>query len=215
MGLVTNFDIYSDFVIMTYYADCPNKVYTYDGESPLIGGHDMTIVGYGVLDNKYYWLCQNSWGETSCQNGFIKIEFGQVGIGNIAFSQPYIQEQISNSINVQFGSLNQFCFLEIKSTSNLDRWKAQLNVIFKHKGKSVEFDYICGVNKILNEPKKIYCSYEFNNKETLEKGEYVYDSFKVIGKENTFSLLSLNRKILFSTKRNGTKFISRASKINI
>ena len=186
--VVTNFNVYSDFVIMSYYADCPNKVYTYDGESPLIGRHDITIVGYGVLDNKYYWLCQNSWGETSCQNGFIKIEFGQVGIGNIAFSQPYIQEQISNSINVQFGSLNQFCFLEIKSTSNLDRWKAQLNVIFKHNGKSAEFDYICGVNKIFKDTKKIFCNYEFLNKETAYKGEYVYDSYRVIGKENIFNL---------------------------
>ena len=25
------------------------------------GPHAVTIVGYGVLDNKIYWLVQNSW----------------------------------------------------------------------------------------------------------------------------------------------------------
>ena len=188
--VVTSFTVYEDLQNMCDSdSDCPNKVYTYDGVSELVGGHAVTIVGYGYLDNKYYWLIQNSWGEKSCKTGFNKIEFGQVGIGSISFSEPYIEEQATEDMNVQFGSLNKYdCSLEVTSNSNLDNWKSQLNVIFKHKGKSVEFDYICGVNKILNEPKKIYCSYEFNNKETLEKGEYVYDSFKVIGKENTFSL---------------------------
>ena len=188
--VVTSFTVYKDLQKMSSYdTNCQNKVYTYDGVSELAGGHAVTIVGYGFLDNKYYWLIQNSWGEKSCQNGYNKIEFGQVGIGSIAFSEPYIQEQSSGTINVKFGSINEYdCSLEVTSTDNLDNWKSQLNLIFKHNGKSVEFDYLCGVNKILNNQKKIFCNYEINNKETVYKGEYIYDSFKVIGKENTFSL---------------------------
>ena len=188
--VITLFTVYKDFQQMSDFDyNCPNKVYSYDGKSKEVGGHVVTIVGYGLLNNKYYWLIQNSWGEKACKGGFHKIEFGQVGIGSISFSEPYIEEEEStDTMNIQFLKLSRDCSLEITSNNNLDNWKSQLEIIFKHKEKSSEFNYICGVNKILNDSKKIFCNFEINNKETAFKGEYIYDSFTKIGKENNFSL---------------------------
>ena len=39
-----------------------NHVYTFDGKSEYIANHAMTIVGYGILEDKVYWLIQNSLG---------------------------------------------------------------------------------------------------------------------------------------------------------
>ena len=33
--------------------------------------------------NTYYWIAQNSWGENFCDNGFFKVEFGQVKLVKI------------------------------------------------------------------------------------------------------------------------------------
>ena len=53
-----------------------------------MGNHAITVVGYGVLDNKIYWLIQNSWDSNWCDNGFIKMEIGQ--FIEVSFSQPLI-----------------------------------------------------------------------------------------------------------------------------
>ena len=57
----------------------------------MVGGHAIIVVGYGFLNGKFYWQIQNSWGPNVCDNGFIKIEFGQVNIEVVAFSEPYIE----------------------------------------------------------------------------------------------------------------------------
>ena len=33
------------------------------------------------------------WGDDFCDNGFAKIEFGEINIENIAFSEPYIESE--------------------------------------------------------------------------------------------------------------------------
>ena len=68
---------------------------------------------------------QNSWGYDTGQGGFVKIEFGQVGVGNIAFSDPYIEEQPTpNVIDVDFSNMNTGCQLEVKSNSDLNNMKS-------------------------------------------------------------------------------------------
>ena len=71
--IVAQFNIYEDF---NKFAEdekkCLNDVYTYDGYSSKIKSHFVTITGYGLLNNKFYWLIQNSWGENWCDNGFMK-----------------------------------------------------------------------------------------------------------------------------------------------
>ena len=156
-------------------------VYNYDGVSEKLGGHALSLIGYGLLNDKYYWILQNSWGYKACQGGFVKIEFGQVGVGNIAFSEPYIEEQSTpNVIDVDYSNMNTACELEVKSNSDLNNWKSQLNIIFKHESKDTEFDYICGITKFINEEKKIKCYFEFLNSKKIYKGKYTYKSFENI-----------------------------------
>ena len=187
--VVTDITVYEDFNNLAKDENCTNKVYTYDGVSKERGGHALSLVGYGILNEKYYWLLQNSWGNKSCNDGFIKVEFGQVGVGTIAFSEPYFEEEESHEvINVKFGKIDMDCNLEVICDNNLSTWKSQLNILFNHSDEFKEFDYICGVNKLINENEtKTYCYYETNNDKSY-KGIYQYKSFKSIGKDNSFKL---------------------------
>ena len=72
------FAVYDDFFdFSSDHEKCINDVYTYNGTARIIGGHAISITGYGLLNNKFYWLIQNSWGEHWCNNGFIRMEIGQ------------------------------------------------------------------------------------------------------------------------------------------
>lgn len=196
--VITGMTVFRDFGNYVRDSNCKNMVYSYDGISDEVGRHALSIIGYGLLNDKYYWILQNSWGYDACQGGFVKIEFGQVGVGNIAFSEPYIEEQSTpNVIDVDYSNMNTACQLEVKSNSDLNNWKSQLNIIFKHESKDTEFDYICGVNKFFNEEKKkIKCYFEFLNSEAVYKGKYTYNSFENIrkGQGNTFKLNSFSGK---------------------
>ena len=66
-------------------------------------------------------------------------------------------------IDVDYSNMNTACELEVKSNSDLNNWKSQLNIIFKHESKNTEFDYICGITKFINEEKKIKCYFEILN----------------------------------------------------
>ena len=60
--VVSAIKVYGDFV--DWHNDpikCHNEIYSYDGKSELYGGHAVTIVGYGFINNQFYWLIQNSW----------------------------------------------------------------------------------------------------------------------------------------------------------
>ena len=93
--IMGSFNVYEDFdVFGTDHEKCKNDVYTYDGKSANTGGHAITIVGYGILKNKIYWLLQNSWGDNWCDNGFIKMEIGN--FYGLTFSEPNIKPDIVN-----------------------------------------------------------------------------------------------------------------------
>ena len=185
--VMTSIEMYEDLYYMTNEEDCPNMVYTYDGESSKAGNHALTIVGYGYMKDKYYWLLQNTWGKDSCGDGFVKIEFGQVGIGSASFAEPLIKREDSGElIKLSYVKLDDFCNMEISTNNNLDNWKSQLIIVYEHVEKKNEFDYICGVTKTVgDERKKIYCNYEYYNIET-NKGIYKYKTFRANGKKNNF-----------------------------
>ena len=168
--LVMSMDVYEDLRTYVSQEDCLNKVYSYDGKSEKRGDHALTLVGYGFLDNKYYWLLQNSWGTEKCQ-GFLKVEFGTAGVGSIAFSEPYVDPgSFYKIINLKFKALHNNCSLELETDANLDLWKSQLNIVYKNNDYT--FNYICGVNKLRTEnEKKIYCNFEIKNR-YLNKGKY-------------------------------------------
>jgi len=73
--LVTNGPMY---VAFTVYADFPtykSGVYTHQSGSAL-GGHAVTLVGYGELDGTKYWKIKNSWNEEWGNGGHFLIQRG-------------------------------------------------------------------------------------------------------------------------------------------
>jgi C1A family cysteine protease len=52
--LVADFVVYEDFI------NYPGGIYEWDGNSKLLGGHAVAVVGYDDVDD--CWICKNSWG---------------------------------------------------------------------------------------------------------------------------------------------------------
>ena len=77
--VIASIDIYKD-----------NYRYFYDGKSEHTGKHAVPIVGFGKTGYYYYWIVQNSYGDKFCDNGFIKIDFGEIGIETTTFIEPSI-----------------------------------------------------------------------------------------------------------------------------
>ena len=97
--ILGGFVVYQDFEVFGRDTNkCLNDVYTYDGVSEEGGGHAVTIVGYGLLKNKFYWLIQNSWGADWCDSGFIKMEIGQ--FFGVSFSEPYIEPSQADPVEI-------------------------------------------------------------------------------------------------------------------
>ncbi len=72
-SIVGGFFIYGDFYDFGKNKEkCLKDIYTFDGYSDSHEAQGITITGYGLLNNKFYWLIQNSWGENWCDNGFMK-----------------------------------------------------------------------------------------------------------------------------------------------
>ena len=74
---VTCFSVYDDFF---HYK---SGVYHHVSGS-LAGGHCVCCVGYD--DNAQNWICKNSWGTAWGENGFFRIQYGQVGIDSLMWA---------------------------------------------------------------------------------------------------------------------------------
>jgi hypothetical protein len=44
----------------------------HESESESIGSHSVSVVGWGVHDNEFFWWCRNSWGPTWGEGGYFK-----------------------------------------------------------------------------------------------------------------------------------------------
>ena len=159
--ILGGFTVYEDFY--DFYKDktyCKNNIYTYDGKSADEGGHAITIVGYGLLNNKFYWLIQNSWNADWCDDGFFKMEIGQ--LSGVSFSEPYIEPSQADpiEIDVTLKSTELDCSLTV-ATSSLDDWTNTLNAKFVHETKPDYLEFQIGKNKIKGQ-NEINCNYEIN-----------------------------------------------------
>jgi cathepsin B len=66
------FTVYQDF--LTY----KSGVYVWDGTSPALGGHAVSIVGWGTTaDGTEYWTVRNSWNTDWGNNGYFNIARGR------------------------------------------------------------------------------------------------------------------------------------------
>ena len=188
--VVTSIDTYEDFV--NWHDDqqkCHDDVYTYDGQSEFVAGHAIVIVGYGYLNGKYYWLIQNSWGEDTCDKGFVKVEFGQINVENIAFAEPYLPNEGITPIEipVTLAYLDSLCNIKVSTSSSFTDWKNTLDLNFQHSKGIKNFNYQCGTNVIPGKGTIINCYYEKMNYEAY-KGTYEFKGSQSLGTENTFNL---------------------------
>ena len=191
--VVSGFDVYRDFYNLRYNKSlCPSDfIYSYDRKSDYMGGHAVVIVGYGFLNDKFYWTVQNSWGETFCDDGFIKIEFGQVGIEQITFAEPYIHKDIDiedkRNISVSYFDIDKECFLFVNTTSNISDWVNSLDIRFRNEENSKDFNYQCSKINIKGKGDVIKCYYDFWNYFSY-RGIYTFQDSKSLGDENLFIL---------------------------
>jgi cathepsin B len=64
------FDVYEDFASYT------SGVY-HHVSGGLLGGHAISIIGWGVQGSTPYWIVRNSWNRTWGENGYFRIVRGQ------------------------------------------------------------------------------------------------------------------------------------------
>ena len=189
--LVVRFNVYNDFYYLNKsVCEKEDYIYTYDEISPMAGGHAVTLVGYGFLNEKFYWLIQNSWGEKFCDNGFIKMEFGQAGIEAAAFSDPYFHEENTTNktnINVKFIEQNSICEITVDTDSNYSEWNNTLEIQFKNEEKNKNFVYHCSKIDIKEKGEIIKCYNEIRNYFSY-KGKYTFQGYEALGDENQFIL---------------------------
>jgi cathepsin B len=75
--LVTNGPMYVAFSVYSDFPTYKSGVYTKTAGSSYLGGHAVTLVGYGTEDGKKYWKIKNSWNEQWGNGGHFLIARGQ------------------------------------------------------------------------------------------------------------------------------------------
>ena len=196
--VISDIDCYQDFLDLNDdpFSECKNYnyIYRYDGESDFIGGHAVTIIGYGLENDTYYWLVQNSWSNYFCDNGFVKVEFGQIGMERVSFVEAYLpNDTVINpeEVNLAFESTDIDCTLNILDLNQSLNWTDGFEVDFVNidntKGKPPDlFKYICGKTKTIgNNNISITCFFE--ELKDPEMGIYQFKEIKSLGTQNNFT----------------------------
>ena len=185
---------------LRYGQYCP-EVYSYDGISEYTGGHAIVIVGYGLYNNKYFWLIQNSWGNYWCENGLSKIEFGQVGIETVSFSEPYIINNYTKTkeISVNLDSIVEKtnCYINYTMDSYDEDLENNFELIFKNNINEDKMHYFCGIVHLMNKPSRI-CLSNINN--IASYGTYELYQYSSLGNENKIKLINNKFKINIPTE---------------
>ena len=189
---------YSDLQELIEKDQCKDVIYKYDGVSYYLGGHAVAIVGYGYSNSKYYWIIQNSWGKNFCDNGFAKIEFAEIGIENVAFSEPYIEDENNLSTGKDISTkmtIQGDC--KLKYTTESNNYEDSFEINFKHTDIDYSNYYYQCSKDPTNKGNSGLCSFEFKSFIENEKGYYQYKNYSALKNDkNTFSFdfSSLNNK---------------------
>ena len=189
--VVADIIVYDDFVNLHRNTSvCTNEtIYTYDGKSEVAGGHAITVVGYGFLNGKFYWQIQNSWGPNVCDNGFIKIEFGQADIETVSFSDPYIEPEQSTpyEIGLKYEGIDGQCNfkLSFESESDINHWDNSLEIRFMTEDQKNHFNFHCAVTSSNKTEKQFGCFFEIDNY-YRKRRNFTLSEYSSLGKENNF-----------------------------
>ena len=181
-----------DFQIFGLRKNCGNYIFihneTYDDNT----GHEVVIIGYGYSDveSKYYWIVQNSWGKNFCDNGIIKVEFGQINIEdsiNLFEAKTENESEIKKDISVKFLSINeQDCSINLEiSDDDLIKMEDSFEITFHNSFTSNNLIFQCG-SIALPRTKKLSCYYEKRKFDILEKGLYQFYKLNSLGNKNDF-----------------------------
>ena len=178
--------VYRDFYSLIGNSQCKNQIYKYDGTSASVGGHAVVIVGYGYENNKYYWLTQNSWGTNFCDNGFAKIEFGELEIENVAFSEPYIESESTSEGDISAKmTLQDDCRITYSTeTNNYENF--ELNFDNDKSKENNNLYYQCGKDPKVKENSGI-CSFNYECL-NAEKGYFTYKNSSMLRSNNKLTL---------------------------
>ena len=195
--VVADITVYDDFMNLHRNTSvCTNEtIYTYDGKSEIVGGHAITVVGYGFLNGKFYWQIQNSWGPNVCDNGFIKIEFGQADIETVAFSDPYIEPEQSTpyEIGLKYDGIDQLCNIKLsfENESDINHWDNSLQLHFITEDQKDHFIYHCALTSSNKTEKKFGCFFGMNNYYYKNRGNFTFSNYDSLGKDNKFTINSV------------------------
>ena len=177
---------YKDFQEFGYKSNCKSSIYKYDGKSEYISGHAVVIVGYGNEGSKYYWIIQNSWGENYCDGGFAKIEFNEINIENVAFSEPYIETEMPKDKKISVVmKLEEDC--KISYTTDSNNYDINFALNFKSQDSQNNFYYQCGKNNIIN-GKGGVCLFSYKSFNQNDRGYYQYNYHSPIRSTNQIDL---------------------------
>ena len=196
--VVSSIIAYEDF---QYGNFCPD-IYSYDGISRNLGFHDIVIVGYGLYNDKYYWLIQNSWGYDWCEKGLSKIEFGQVGIETVSFSEPYIIRNNyteSKEIFVNLANIIEKtnCYINFTLDSYDKELENNFELIFKNNKNNDKIYYYCGIVPLINNSSPICLNNMYSS--IVSSGIYELYEYSSLGNESRFIINSNKLKINIST----------------
>ena len=189
--IMGGFNVYTDFDDFGKDKDkCLNEVYTFNGTAKNRGGHAITIVGYGLFKDKFYWLIQNSWGDQWCDHGFIKMEIGQLTL--VGFAEPYIEKEevspVEIEVKIRGQSLDCRWIINYEQNSSLiENWNDTLNIVYENIENKDIFQFQISKNKILGK-NKVTSFYEQGKLFFLKKGKYFFKSAESLGNENIFKV---------------------------
>ena len=201
--VLSQIDTYKDFKNLQGKKLCEDVIYRHvitDTDKNDKDSHAIIIIGYGFTQDKFYWIIQNSCGYGFCDNGLAKIEFGQIGVERITFSEPYIQSNSTEKeINVNL-IINEEC--KFKFDTNLDIDGSQEDY-FEMNFINVDFPennlyYQCGFPSLKTKNEGICELDRFSYKKF--KGYYQFSEYQSLKVNNTFNLNFTNlsgNKFLF------------------
>ena len=188
--IISYIDAYKDFHSLYRKKSCPD-IYRHNitkEDSKDRTYHDIIIIGYGFTSNKFYWIIQNSWGLEFCGDGFAKIEFGQIGMERITFSEPYIRKNTTEKeigVNLMLGEDCRFTFNTDLNTDPSQENYFEMNFI------NIDFPensiyYQCGFPSLKTKNEGV-CDLSDDSYKKF-KGNYKFSEYQSLKVNNSFKL---------------------------
>lgn len=116
----------------------------------------------------------------------MKIEFGEIGIENVTFSQPYVTSDSKNEITIRDLTINNKCELKLTIKDNDKHYLDEsFEIIYQNSETLNPFYYQCGVLLLpITKEKQINCYYIQNELKYLKEDICNYEKSISQGKMN-------------------------------